>query len=127
MGGIATHALTLSSYRQGSISTIITLSSPHARAPIYLDSTLNRIYSDTYHMWSIGSRYIAHNYYLDRQVRNEKKKSCRRRREKKESLKENTEDEDIEDEFEVAEEATQTKEVEEGDVGKKKKRKSLMK
>ena len=127
MGGIAaTHALTLTSYRQGSISTIITLSSPHARAPIYLDSTLNRIYSDTYHMWSIGSRYIAHNYYLDRQVRNEKeRKAAEEEEKKKELLKENTEDEDIEDEFEVAEEATQTKEVEEGDVGKKKETKVI--
>jgi hypothetical protein len=77
MGGIAaTHALSLSSYRQGSISTIITLSSPHAYAPIYLDSAMDRLYTQTYNTWSIGSRFIAFNYFLDKKVQDEKNKAA---------------------------------------------------
>eukprot|EP00943_MAST-04B_sp_MAST-4B-sp1_P004390 g4390.t1 len=77
MGGIAaTHALSLSSYRQGSISTIITLSSPHAAAPMYLDSAMDRLYTQTYNTWSIGSRFIAFNYFLDKKVQDEKNKAA---------------------------------------------------
>ena len=105
MGGIAaTHALSLSSYRQGSISSIITLSSPHQQPPVFVDSALDRVYTDTYNTWSIGSRFIAYNYFLERQAQIEKKaeEANERARKEREHSKAaaGTDEEDPSDEFE---------------------------
>ena len=63
MGGVAArYAFTLDSFRHGTMSTVITLSTPHTRPPVNIDSRLGSLYNEMNNHWGIGARKLAHRF-----------------------------------------------------------------
>jgi hypothetical protein len=63
MGGIAVkYAFTLKSFHHGTMNTVITLSTPHTDAPLYLDKRLRQIYRDADGHWSVGAAKLAYDF-----------------------------------------------------------------
>ena len=59
MGGfVARRSLQLFNHQRGTIQTIVTLSSPHVRAPHAIDSSMTNMWSDTNNEWKLGRNFV---------------------------------------------------------------------